>query len=109
MQNIGLLFIKMGQYTDACTSFEFVMQEKPDFKTGNNQTKFLKSLELKKTNKNVWIIIGLHLVLSYYALADRENMRKAFLRLLDVHVELDDMNNLLPEVENLCNKLQNYF
>ena len=34
MQNIGLLFIKMGQYNDACTSFEFVMQEKPDFKTG---------------------------------------------------------------------------
>lgn len=34
MQNIGLLFVKMGQYNDACTSFEFVMQEKPDFKTG---------------------------------------------------------------------------
>lgn len=34
MQNIGLLFIKMGQYNDACTSFEFVMQEKPDSKTG---------------------------------------------------------------------------
>lgn len=37
MQNIGLLFIKMGQYNDACTSFEFVMQEKPDFKTGKSR------------------------------------------------------------------------
>ena len=34
MQNIGLLFVKMGQYNDASTSFEFVMQEKPDFNTG---------------------------------------------------------------------------
>ena len=34
MQNIGLLFVKMGQYNDACTSFEFVMQEKADFRTG---------------------------------------------------------------------------
>ena len=38
------------------------------------------------------------MVLSYYALADRENMRKAFLRLLDVHAELDDFEKLVPEV-----------
>ncbi|XP_057366935.1 intraflagellar transport protein 88 homolog [Daphnia carinata] len=82
MQNIGLLFIKMGQYNDACTSFEFVMQEKPDFKT------------------------GLHMVLSYYALADRENMRKAFLRLLDVHAELDDFEKLVPEGDAQWNSLR---
>lgn len=37
-------------------------------------------------------------MLSYYALADRENMRKSFLRLLDVRAELDDFNKLIPEV-----------
>ncbi len=41
------------------------------------------------------------MVLSYYALADRENMRKAFLRLLDVHAELDDFEKLVPEVNTL--------
>ena len=50
MQNIGLLFIKMGQYNDACTSFEFVMQEKPDFKTGLffNEILNLSSFFLKR-------------------------------------------------------------
>ena len=27
MHNIGILFVKMGQYTDACTSFEWIMSE----------------------------------------------------------------------------------
>ncbi|KAK4016574.1 hypothetical protein OUZ56_031534 [Daphnia magna] len=72
----------MGQYNDACTSFEFVMQEKPDFKT------------------------GLHMVLSYYALADRENMRKSFLRLLDVHAEADDFEKLVPEGDAQWNSLR---
>ena len=47
------------------------------------------------------IRIGLHLVLSYYALADRENMRKSFMRLLDVNLETDDLDRLFPnEVES---------
>lgn len=37
-------------------------------------------------------------MLSYYALADRESMRKSFLRLLDVQAEMDDLDKLLPEV-----------
>jgi intraflagellar transport protein 88 len=37
MRNIGLLFVKMGQYSDACTSFEYIMSEKPDFKTGESR------------------------------------------------------------------------
>ena len=38
------------------------------------------------------------MVLSYYALADRENMRKSFLRLLDVQIDSDDFDKLVPEV-----------
>lgn len=52
MHNIGILFVKMGQYSDACTSFEWIMSEQPDFKT------------------------GLHLVLCYYALGDKDRTRK---------------------------------
>jgi hypothetical protein len=50
---------------------------------------------------NVMLRKGLHLVLSYYALADRENMRKSFMRLLDVNLETDDLDRLFPnEVES---------
>ena len=35
LQNIGIVFVKMGQYADAITSFEHIMEEKADFKTGN--------------------------------------------------------------------------
>jgi hypothetical protein len=41
------------------------------------------------------------MVLSYYALADRENMRKSFLRLLDVRAESDDFDKLVPEVNKM--------
>ncbi|XP_046391773.1 intraflagellar transport protein 88 homolog isoform X2 [Ischnura elegans] len=64
--NIGLLFVRMGQYEDACTSFEYIMQEKPNFKT------------------------GLHLVLCHYALGDPESMRKAFMLMLDIALDLDE-------------------
>ncbi len=52
MHNIGILFVKMGQYSDACTSFEWIMSEQPDFKT------------------------GLHLVLCYYSIGDKERTKK---------------------------------
>lgn len=94
----------MGQYNDACTSFEFVMQEKPDFKTGKSITFFSDYLLLWPFAQAAQIrhIQGLHMVLSYYALADRENMRKSFLRLLDIHAELDDFDKLVPEVNKMA-------
>ena len=52
MHNIGILFVKMGQYSDACTSFEWIMSEQPDFKT------------------------GLHLILCYFSLGDKERTKK---------------------------------
>ena len=55
MHNIGILFVKMGQYSDACTSFEWIMSEQPDFKT------------------------GLHLVLCYYSLGDKDRTKKGYL------------------------------
>lgn len=35
LQNIGTVFVKMGRYSDAITSFEHIMEERADFKTGN--------------------------------------------------------------------------
>ena len=34
MQNIGVAFVKMAQFTDAVTSFEHIMGEKASFQTG---------------------------------------------------------------------------
>lgn len=66
MHNIGLVFIKMGQYSEACTSFEYIMQEQPNFET------------------------GLDLVTAYYALQDKEKMKKSYLRLLDCVLDVDE-------------------
>ncbi len=34
MKNIALVFVRMGQYADAITSLEHIMEERADFKTG---------------------------------------------------------------------------
>ena len=72
MQNIGIVFVKMGQYTDAITSFEHIMSEAPSFKTGFN------------------------LILCYFALGDREKMKNAFRKLLTVDLKIDDEDKYLP-------------
>ncbi|XP_045196090.1 intraflagellar transport protein 88 homolog isoform X2 [Mercenaria mercenaria] len=76
MQNIGIVFVKMGQYSDAITSFEHIMSEAPSFKTGFN------------------------LILCYFALGDREKMKRAFQKLLTVDLKLDDEDKYLPHGED---------
>ncbi|XP_033740062.1 intraflagellar transport protein 88 homolog isoform X5 [Pecten maximus] len=76
MQNIGIVFVKMGQYTDAITSFEHIMSEAPSFKTGFN------------------------LILCYFALGDREKMKRAFNKLLTVDLKVDDEDKYLPHGED---------
>ncbi|XP_043929126.1 intraflagellar transport protein 88 homolog [Protopterus annectens] len=66
MQNVGVVFIKMGQYSDAITSFEHIMSESPNLRTGFN------------------------LILCYFATGDREKMKKAFQKLLAVPLGIDD-------------------
>mmetsp|Transcript_14856 Transcript_14856/g.26287 ORF Transcript_14856/g.26287 Transcript_14856/m.26287 type:complete len:772 (-) Transcript_14856:118-2433(-) len=60
MKNIGTAFVKMGQYQDAMQSFDTVMENMPDHATGFN------------------------LVVCFYALGDKEKMKKSFQRLLAV-------------------------
>nr|KAF6427664.1 intraflagellar transport 88 [Rousettus aegyptiacus] len=66
MQNIGVTFIKTGQYSDAINSFEHVMSVAPSLKAGFN------------------------LILSYFAIGDREKMKKAFQKLIAVPLEIDE-------------------
>lgn len=72
--NIGILFIKMGQYSDAASSFEFIMSERADLKT------------------------GLHLILCYYALGDADKMKRAFQLLLEVQIDYDDEHKLTSTI-----------
>ncbi|XP_058247376.1 intraflagellar transport protein 88 homolog isoform X3 [Hemibagrus wyckioides] len=66
MQNIGAAFISMGQYSDAITSFEHIMSESPNIKTGFN------------------------LILCYYAIGDRKMMKKSFQKLICVPLGIDE-------------------
>lgn len=72
MQNIGLVFVRMGQYSDAITSFEHIMGESPNIETGFN------------------------LILCYYAIGDRERMKKAFQKLISVPLGIDDEDKYIP-------------
>uniref|UniRef100_A0A674JC87 Intraflagellar transport protein 88 homolog n=1 Tax=Terrapene triunguis TaxID=2587831 RepID=A0A674JC87_9SAUR len=65
MQNIGVAFIKTGQYTDGISSFEHIMSTSPNLKAGFN------------------------LILCYFAIGDREQMKKAFQKLITVPLEID--------------------
>nr|XP_009921233.1 PREDICTED: intraflagellar transport protein 88 homolog isoform X1 [Haliaeetus albicilla] len=65
MQNIGVAFIKTGQYFDAISSFEHIMSMSPNLKAGFN------------------------LILCYFAVGNREQMKKAFQKLIAVPLEVD--------------------
>ncbi|CAH8857170.1 unnamed protein product [Trichobilharzia szidati] len=71
MQNIGISFVKLGQFNEAITSFEHIMQEEPDSKTGFN------------------------LIVCYYITGDRNKMKHAFQQLLRVDLHLDDEDRYL--------------
>ncbi|KMY91357.1 uncharacterized protein Dsimw501_GD21636, isoform G [Drosophila simulans] len=62
-ENIGVLFIRMGSYLDAASSFEFIMTERANIRS------------------------SIHLLLCYYALGDVEKVKLAFRRLCDVQTE----------------------
>ena len=63
MQNIGLSFVRLNQFADAITSFEYIMSEKIDSMT------------------------AFHLIICNYALGDRHQMKQSFTKLLEVNCE----------------------
>ncbi|XP_036065716.1 intraflagellar transport protein 88 homolog isoform X2 [Oryzias melastigma] len=76
MQNIGVVFVRMGQYSDAAMSFEHIMRESPNIKTGFNLT------------------------LCNYATGDRERMKKAFQKLISVPLGIDDEDKYIPATDD---------
>uniref|UniRef100_A0A7S0WZJ3 Uncharacterized protein n=1 Tax=Chlamydomonas leiostraca TaxID=1034604 RepID=A0A7S0WZJ3_9CHLO len=66
MRNIGLSFVRMGQYQDSLQSFSTVMENVPDHQTGYN------------------------LVVCAFALGDREAMKQAFLQLITAGTQVDE-------------------
>ncbi|KAI8622191.1 hypothetical protein BC830DRAFT_1160095 [Chytriomyces sp. MP71] len=69
MRNIGAAFVKMGQFQDAITSFESVMELSPDHHTGFN------------------------LILCYFALGDRERMKKGLQKLVAIRPPSVEQND----------------
>ncbi|XP_030306665.1 intraflagellar transport protein 88 homolog isoform X1 [Calypte anna] len=65
MENIGIAFIKIGQYFDAISSFEYIMSMSPNLKAGFN------------------------LILCYFAVGNGEQMKTAFQKLIAVPLEVD--------------------
>ncbi|XP_012221934.1 intraflagellar transport protein 88 homolog [Linepithema humile] len=85
MHNMGMLFVQMGRLEEAANSFEWVMRERSEFKA------------------------GLHAVLCHFALSHRDKMKRAFLELLEVqlNIEQEDKYSINPDddASNILNEL----
>lgn len=65
MHNIGMLFVQMGRLEEAADNFEWVMRERAEFKA------------------------GLHAILCHFALSHRDKMKRGFLELLEVQLNIE--------------------
>ncbi|XP_056353900.1 intraflagellar transport protein 88 homolog isoform X2 [Oenanthe melanoleuca] len=81
MENIGIAFIKTGQYVDAISSFEEIMSISPNLKAGFN------------------------LILCYFAVGNGEQMKKAFKNLIEVPLEVDYEEKYISLNEDLHTNL----
>ena len=101
-QNIGTVFVKMGRYADAITSFEHIMEERADFKTGND---FSIDFHRHSILYHSEITPALNLMLCYFAISDSEKMKKCFHRMLQISTGIDEDRyypTMVCECESLC-------
>ncbi|XP_067121562.1 intraflagellar transport protein 88 homolog isoform X2 [Centruroides vittatus] len=76
MRNIGLAFVQMGLFAEAITSYAYIMNEKPDFKT------------------------CLNLLLCYYSLRDQNGMKYCFQQLINIELGyMSHENNCTSNME----------
>lgn len=77
LRNLGNAMVRQGQFQDAIQSFESIMEDSPDYKSGMN------------------------LVICYYALGDRDQMRKSFQALVSIRKpqqsDLEDNDEALDD------------
>lgn len=71
LHNIGIVFVKMRKLEDACTNFEYVMQEKPAMNA------------------------GFHAILCHFFLGNVQMMKKAFQAMLNIPLEVTEMQSKL--------------
>ncbi|VDN27636.1 unnamed protein product, partial [Gongylonema pulchrum] len=81
MNNIGVAFIKCGEYDEAASTFEHCMEEKGDYN------------------------MALNLILTAYCLNDVEKMKDGFQRLLDLPALLDDEPKYADQQDFLLSQL----
>ncbi|XP_061696940.1 intraflagellar transport protein 88 homolog isoform X1 [Syngnathoides biaculeatus] len=77
MQNIGTVFVLLGQYSDAIASFEHIMSKSPNIRTGYN------------------------LVLCYYAVRDADGMKNAFHKLLAVPLDMQNEDKYIAANDDI--------
>lgn len=63
--NIGVIFLKLGKYEDACSNFEYIMHEKPMFKA------------------------GMHALLCYYMSGNKDKSKQIFKQMLEISLDID--------------------
>lgn len=79
-----MLFVQMGRLEEAANSFEWVMREQPEFTA------------------------GLHAVLCHFALSHRDKMKRSFLELLEVQLNIDQedkYNTSAVSLYSICSHL----
>uniref|UniRef100_A0A915BR99 Tetratricopeptide repeat-like domain-containing protein n=1 Tax=Parascaris univalens TaxID=6257 RepID=A0A915BR99_PARUN len=81
LNNIGVAFIKCGEYDEAANTFEHCMEEKGDYGT------------------------ALNLILTAYYLEDIERMKDAFQRLVDIPLLIDDEPKYMEQEDFLLAQL----
>ncbi|XP_022178245.1 intraflagellar transport protein 88 homolog isoform X1 [Myzus persicae] len=63
--NIGVIFLKLGKYEDACSNFEYIMHEKPTFKA------------------------GMHALVCYYMSGNKDKSKQIFKQMLEISLDID--------------------
>ena len=88
LRNLGNAMVRQGQFQDAIQSFESIMEESPDYKSGmRHETNKIKRVRSSNSILSLLCssmfsyLTGLNLVICYFALAETENMRKSFQQL----------------------------
>ncbi|XP_077393350.1 intraflagellar transport protein 88 homolog isoform X1 [Festucalex cinctus] len=81
MQNIGSVFVLLGQYLDAVASFEHIMSNSANVRTGYN------------------------LVLCYYAICNTDGMKNAFRKLLAVPLNVQHEDKYIAANDDIKSKM----
>jgi intraflagellar transport protein 88 len=76
MRNIGISFVKLGQFQDAITSFENIVEANSDYHAAFN------------------------LVICYFALGDRERMKRGFQKLVQIRpLVVEQFDDVMPALD----------